>query len=46
MLCVGIMPCGTHILVDWQIQSPHIASMGEPTQKGLGDFESSYKCFN
>lgn len=46
MWYVGTTPHGIHILVDWQIQSSHIESMGKSTQKGLGSFESSYKCFN
>lgn len=28
VVCVGVRPCGIHILVDWQIGSSHIASMG------------------
>lgn len=28
MVCVGITLCGIHILVDWQVESAHIASMG------------------
>lgn len=28
VVCVGITPCGIHTLLDWQIGSSHLASMG------------------